>query len=224
MKKLILFLAVYCMTQSAIAGCGPPTIRTSNGIQLYPYPNSITTATVTAVDSFYIYASNMASPAHCQNAREFNVIVGQDTLVRNATWAYSSVNAFKLREIPGHYIVTFIWDWWGMPYKFRWEFDLILKPAEADTSKHETALPVNTELNPEFLLYPNPAENTISFLNESEQIKTAFIRNISGQKVAFYEINNIKADIPINDLPAGIYFLQVATVSEKVIIKKFVVQ
>lgn len=61
-------------------------------------------------------------------------------------------------------------------------------------------------------IFPNPAEATVYISTENAIIENWELTDLSGQKLAFQ--NNIQAtqtEIYRNDLPAGVYFLKIAT-------------
>jgi hypothetical protein len=60
-----------------------------------------------------------------------------------------------------------------------------------------------------FTLYPNPASTTVTV--ETDQPSTLTLMDVTGLKVADFEIQNSKFEIDISTLPAGIYFVRLST-------------
>lgn len=63
----------------------------------------------------------------------------------------------------------------------------------------------------ELSVYPNPATSEINFVYDgSSEIKTAAIYNIIGKVMAVYRVNGNNANMSLENMPAGIYFLRLA--------------
>ena len=72
-----------------------------------------------------------------------------------------------------------------------------------------------------FQLFPNPAEDYITILtNTNETLKHIKIANITGQEVL--KVNENTSSISVKDLPNGFYLLTIETESGKLTTKKFI--
>lgn len=78
----------------------------------------------------------------------------------------------------------------------------------------------------ELKLYPNPCKNsklTIDFGNN--EIKEIRLTNITGKQVLLkkYIIPTYKTQIQLNDMPNGIYLVQIKSAENKMVVKKLMV-
>lgn len=78
----------------------------------------------------------------------------------------------------------------------------------------------------ELKIYPNPVKNnkvTISF--ESKQIAEVHFISITGKEVLkqVYDFPSNQATIFLNDIPNGLYILQIKTTEDRVIAKKLMI-
>ncbi|HWR94595.1 MAG TPA: Calx-beta domain-containing protein, partial [Flavobacterium sp.] len=81
------------------------------------------------------------------------------------------------------------------------------------TTEFVSLLGVNQIENSEFVLYPNPVQNSfsISLKNNADSINSIRVFDVLGKTVISKNINQQKADIEISTLTKGIYFVQVKT-------------
>ncbi len=80
------------------------------------------------------------------------------------------------------------------------------------------------DLANQILVYPNPAQNVINIQNNAaEQINEVIMFNTIGEMVLSQYVYETKFSIGVNDLPRGIYFLNIKT-ENQVITKKVIIQ
>ncbi|MBN3034794.1 MAG: CotH kinase family protein [Bacteroidales bacterium] len=77
----------------------------------------------------------------------------------------------------------------------------------------------NDLLNPAFYFFPNPASNELYFMNESSQTCEVNIFNILGQQVRQLQVRD-KSILDVTGWHEGIYFVQSAAGSQKLIIRR----
>ena len=68
-----------------------------------------------------------------------------------------------------------------------------------------------SNLENSFLIYPNPAKNkAVVYVNETAKATTFNLYDIAGKKVAAYDLqaHNEQLEIDLNDIQAGLYFLE----------------
>ena len=105
-----------------------------------------------------------------------------------------------------------------------WSINFIAKTKPVDisaiVSQTLTALPSVELLNLDFLFYPNPAHHEITLLNETGNIRSVTLYNSYGQLISTFNISGEVTKIPLKNCPAGIYYLHVATLTDKIMIRK----
>ncbi len=85
-------------------------------------------------------------------------------------------------------------------------------------------MPYHPERYGQILVYPNPAQNVINIQNNAaEQINEVIMFNTIGEMVLSQYVYETKFSIGVNDLPRGIYFLNIKT-ENQVITKKVIIQ
>ncbi|MBA3683214.1 MAG: T9SS type A sorting domain-containing protein [Bacteroidetes bacterium] len=211
------FLILSLMANKINAGCNEPGCGTSNGIKFYGISHGSASVRQNEKDSFDVFT--ISSTCTMYNATGVRVYY-------NNILVDSFKKRFTLLQKPGHYKVTAKFNFSTIPCL--WEFDILPKPTEiiniATGIKLSTITEINNEtIDPEILLFPNPATNNITVLNEYEEIKKVLIYNLSGELINSLQLNETKINIPLENFPSGIYFMHVATLSEKIIVKRFVV-
>lgn len=75
----------------------------------------------------------------------------------------------------------------------------------------------------DFSLYPNPANNEVNVVfDESADVKNVAIFNIIGKMVSIYKVNGNSANIGLESVPSGIYFVRLLNSQGNVVgTKKF---
>jgi len=71
--------------------------------------------------------------------------------------------------------------------------------------------------------FPNPATNELNIISKNSQIKNIRIYTATGQEIESLNLMSSELKIPLNNYPPGIYFIHVATLNDKVLIKKITV-
>jgi hypothetical protein len=73
-----------------------------------------------------------------------------------------------------------------------------------------------------FTVYPNPANNTITVSWSNADVKTLTLRDASGRAVRTCNVNGTQAQLSLEGLASGVYFLSVGgeTKSVQKIIKQ----
>lgn len=87
-------------------------------------------------------------------------------------------------------------------------------------------IPDKDKIESELKIYPNPCKNskvTVDF--NSKEISEISLTNITGKQVLLkkYELLTHKAQLQLNDIPNGIYLIQVKTSDNKTFVKKLMV-
>ena len=103
---------------------------------------------------------------------------------------------------------------------YTWEFDLVYIPSDTVA----TAIPSLSEQDHHFLFYPNPATEVLFIENEAEPIKELLVFTSTGKLYFSKAENSTHTSIPIGNWPRGIYLVKVATLSEKVTMRKLLLE
>jgi Secretion system C-terminal sorting domain len=77
---------------------------------------------------------------------------------------------------------------------------------------------ITEENNSSFTIFPNPATNNITVTWENAEVKTLTLRDASGRAVRTYHVNGTQAQLSLEGLASGVYFLS-ANEEEKVVQK-----
>ena len=82
------------------------------------------------------------------------------------------------------------------------------------------------KVSDEILLYPNPAINDLNVVYDASlDIKTIAVYNIIGKVMSVYKVPGTSANLNLENVPSGIYFLRLYNADgENVITKKFTKQ
>ncbi|MCY1721432.1 T9SS type A sorting domain-containing protein [Prolixibacteraceae bacterium Z1-6] len=102
---------------------------------------------------------------------------------------------------------------------------LLIYPAFAQTSWDESIYE-KSKIETELQIYPNPCKNskvTVDF--KSHNIVSIKLTNITGKQVLFeeYEIPINKTQLLLNDIPNGVYIMQVITSNQISVVKKLII-
>ncbi len=89
-----------------------------------------------------------------------------------------------------------------------------------------TAVPSVSKAIDEISLYPNPTNNDINVVyNANADVKTIAVYNIIGKVMAVYKVSGNSANLSLENVPAGIYFVRlVNSQGEVVVTRKFTKQ
>jgi hypothetical protein len=201
MKKIILFLLVLIFLDVSLhAGCGL-SVKVSIGLN-YPVKIEVydTTTTFTVNP---IYALNLKAYGGACSAF-LGEIYRNDTLV--PLDSYITCKPGRYRVTASSYYVG------GGTFIFKIFNDLGVGIDESD------------RLNKSLAITPNPAVENVTINLPDEYLKYISISSSSGASIGKYNVEGSTITVPLNNLPRGIYFVQVATVTNKIAIKKLVVQ
>lgn len=77
--------------------------------------------------------------------------------------------------------------------------------------------------NPDFYIYPNPADNFIFFKPSSLNISKAQIYSLTGSLIKEYELNTNIEKLDISELTNGVYFIKLIDLNNKVLIRKIII-
>lgn len=76
-------------------------------------------------------------------------------------------------------------------------------------SKNSTGVPSVTRSEDNVVVYPNPARSSVNVVfNGGPTVRNVAVFNLIGKMVSIYHVSGNSANIPLNDVPAGIYFLR----------------
>jgi hypothetical protein len=93
-----------------------------------------------------------------------------------------------------------------------------------DSINFTSVLGVNDFLSSKFSVYPNPANNEISFSNDANAVVSAVeMADLNGRVVKTANINATEGTVSISDLATGIYMMTITT-DQGVAVKKIVKQ
>lgn len=215
MKALLLNLILLFYVENCFAGCGGPRCQTDNGLFFGYISYGRDSAFVNESDSFTtkIYGGT------CNRLMEV-IIKYNGKIIHQCSDGYCT---FKFQCKLGLYEV---YAKNSYPLEAFWRIVLLPKIYPADTVLfHENFTGSIPNLYPQSLIYPNPAQDVITFFNETEEIKRIDFYNSLFQLYLSYEPDLLKKiAIPISNFPRGVYFVRVATLSEKIILKKVILQ
>jgi hypothetical protein len=231
--KAITFLLIgfaLLLGNYSYSGCNGPKVSTSNGIKFDGTPPSYwgastTTVYVNETDSFFL---NIVGNWGCGRAVKGVSVMLNGNIVYASEPGLNTYNfSLKLRSWAGKYFVSCSTLDGAYPF-FNFEFIIphYIQPHFSDTLEdtNSTTIPTEKKVNQEFLMFPNPAQYHVTLFNESDEIKNLKIYDLTGKLIHSIEINNTKADLPLENYPKGLYLVNVATLSDKIIIKKLIIQ
>ncbi|HOZ86701.1 MAG TPA: T9SS type A sorting domain-containing protein [Bacteroidia bacterium] len=210
MKK-VFFASFFCLLSCNIcAGCFAPRIFTDIGISS-GYSGSYT-VNVLPGDSFLLKVSG----CNCHAGLSTRISLNGQNIPPACSYCY-----LKLPCTPG---VCKISATGGSGYFSNWTILFIAKQViveSATTNPGPVAeVPKIKILNPDLLFYPNPAREELNIINETDEISSVTLYDQSGQLFLKYEINGARARIPLDSYPPGIYVIKVATITNKIIIRR----
>ena len=205
MKKAFTVLFFCFLSYNFFAGCGGISCKSSNGITLsgwYPWPtgSDITTAYITSVDSVTLYLRGIGG---C-GIHLLQITV--DGVQINRTIVPYTDMTVKVLGIPGKYMIHAIHGTSSIGVSF--------------TFLLAVGIPKTSSSNEQLSIFPNPATNELNILSKNDAVKHIKIYNSNGQELENKKVEGGEIQIPLNNYPAGIYFIHVATISDKIIIKK----
>lgn len=138
---------------------------------------------VTCIQATDLFNGNRYSAVYGATSEDFHVILNADNAPVNST-AWLQIN-MKDKASSSSRTLTFI--------------------------ATKTPLGITTTVRSEdnIKVFPNPARESVNVVFESsENIKTVGVYNLLGQPISMFHIVGNSANIPLNDAPAGVYFLR----------------
>jgi hypothetical protein len=88
-------------------------------------------------------------------------------------------------------------------------------------NKIPTAVPAVNNMVTEVTLYPNPAHSELNAVYDaSADIKTIAVYNVIGKAMMVYRVNNTSANLNIENLPSGVYFVRMVNSEGNVVATK----
>jgi len=210
----IILFHLFCFKASS-EGCPGFNLWTTNGINIsetkpIPYDETHISKIDTIIISVY-------RQIQCGGASFKYLQFENDTLsVLGLTVSSIPNGGFSCKVLgkPGFYIVHVTTN--SAPSDRSLSFRLIWDPVGINDASYTTS---NT-----LLLYPNPSNGEINLQSEKESIKSVTVHNLNAQKLLYFDVNETLVKLNLNILPPGIYYLQIATLPDKIIIKKVVIR
>ncbi|MBI5917411.1 MAG: T9SS type A sorting domain-containing protein [Bacteroidetes bacterium] len=89
-------------------------------------------------------------------------------------------------------------------------------------SRSNDGAPSNITVTGNFQLFPNPAKDVVNLAWEDMQPVAVQVVSLTGQVVMSFGETDIPTKIEVNNLPSGLYSMQVVTAENQVITKRFV--
>jgi Secretion system C-terminal sorting domain len=91
---------------------------------------------------------------------------------------------------------------------------------------HPTSAPTVTAVSNEVTLYPNPASNEVNVLFDAGMdVKNIAVYNIIGKMMSVYKVAGSSANLSLDNMPSGIYFVRLVNSQGNIVsTKKFTKQ
>jgi|GEM_PF-4992060 len=192
-------------TNKASGGCGVFSCSTSNGIYVVDnmsLPNERDSVHVASIDSMVVYLK----AGSCILSFTSIKIDGQPANYIYKSGTYSG--EIRLLSAPGKYEIRAVVD--NHPNGLN--FTLILDPVGLAKLSNES--------EDEVSVFPNPASKELNILSKTLELKNVRIYSSLGREIEPFDAMGSEIQIPLNSYSPGIYFIHVATLNNKVIIKK----
>lgn len=193
------------------SGCGGISCSSPNGIKISgiipPPPSDIDTAYISSIDSMDLTLKVIGG---CGGLIVFSVKL--DGLDINYGVSGSVFNyKVKLLAKPGTYNIFAMSNTGVNSYI---TFTMIFNPVGVANFLLEGE-PVS--------VFPNPVKNELNILSKTSTIENITIYDSFGQEIEHFRINDFNFKVQTHNYSPGIYFIQVATLSDEIVIKKIVV-
>uniref|UniRef100_UPI003217D910 T9SS type A sorting domain-containing protein n=1 Tax=uncultured Draconibacterium sp. TaxID=1573823 RepID=UPI003217D910 len=103
---------------------------------------------------------------------------------------------------------------------------LLILPGLAQTAEWDSSFTEKSEIETELEIYPNPCKNnkiTVDF--NSNEISEIRLTNITGKQVLLrnFKTPTYKTQILLNEIPNGIYIIQVISSDKLKVVKKLII-
>ena len=150
----------------------------------------------------WMYNTGGGSTAFCDNSGCYPISVDTSGTVQSATYTSSSSDFHMLISLVGatstgtHYITV----------KFMSSNDTLYETYIV--TYYPTYVPQVKQFS-DIDLYPNPATSSVNVVfDESLDVKTVAVYNIIGKMMSMYRVNGNSANINLENVNSGIYFLR----------------
>lgn len=185
--------------------CGMPKMHTSNGIQIgvdyHPSVNSVSISTGLTFD-LYLEVSHCSITSY--------TVTYEFTKDSTYSLAYSGGAVAHLFQLPGKYTVKYSYSGWFMePFVFY----LLQKTVGA---------PELASDNVAVSVYPNPATNLV-YVSSKEEVAELILMDLNSRIIIQCKVQSSNFELPVGELPKGVYLVRIATLNSRVAIKRIVV-
>ena len=209
-NKLTIFLSLLFLgiNYTLVAGCGTGYLAIKNVYIGYTPGDNNPTLFLNPNDSSLLMAKQVGNCS--PNSAK---IIG--ILFNGASICNSTIYSIKLKNNPGQYDVKISYMIGAITYT----------PTLSYYISDQTAVGIaeSGDINSGLVLFPNPASSSVR-IESMAAFKSVSIFDATGRQLNVVPANGSELIIPLDHYPQGIYFVQVATEAEKVVIKKLVVE
>jgi hypothetical protein len=216
-RKSILFFIIL-LSANTSTGCSPLasmtydlcpslTCTTNNGIRVVYSLTGIgiiDTAYITSNDSIIIGLKSGCGINSIKMFRDGNIIYSS-----GPGQSYTSLHSIPIAPRPGYYLINVITGNSGYQ-----EVGFTLMEDRVGLAKQ---LKEDNEL----ILFTTP--NKCIIIGKDEKIKKLIVYNLTGSEMKKFEVNDFQYEILLNNYTPGIYFILVATINDKVVVKKIII-
>ncbi len=202
-----ILLLAFSSQSNCTSGCGGLKCTTSNGIILHGSvshsANEIDNVYIQSVDSFELSVSGVGGCGLSSLKIRLNGVN-----LNVGFYGGMALGKTKLLGSPGLYEIS------GMNGSVIASnyFVFVMNPVGLPDISEQAAISV----------FPNPVVENLTLHSENTEIKGFSIYDSFGQKLQDTDVQSFHFVVPLKDYPPGIYFIHVATLSNKLIIKKIV--
>lgn len=209
-NKLIIALCLCLLIpHSLAAGCGEGYIRINTNTDLGRYQaGSIPTLFFDLNDSSLVRAHQVGSCEAFQQMRIIKIVFDGSTIF-NASAIY-----IRLKNNPGRYDVTMTYVYSAIT------FTKIISYYISD--KMAVGIDEAGGIGSGIVLAPNPADDRFRIESEAP-LKSVSIFDATGKRLQVISASGNNLTVPLDHYPRGIYLVQVATESERIVLKKLAV-
>jgi len=221
MRKLILLFCALLSIEKISAGCAMGSIYTSNGLcsfyDIYHLP------TVLQIKSDTTFQLTIRGNFSClYKIRNVTITYNGDTVFKQLAEVFGL--SVKISEKPGVYRISCYHSY--RPGNWVTTFTLVPPPLKLEIQSNEmmadSASTGIAELSPIEILqvYPIPAHKILKIVSETEEIHQISVTDLQGKVITFIEPNSHHVKLPLDNIPSGWYLLKVATLSNKVTVRR----
>lgn len=216
MRNLIFTLFICCFSKQTFAGCTGPTCSTDKKIGFGWSGYGIDSTKVKSTDSITFFLSG----GNCYYLNNCLILLDEDTLFKSNELIKRWQLKFPCRY--GTYIIKTRTD---LSYSGSWRIILQPEPQKLDTfTILKSSIPQINYSKNDLAVYPIPSSEDLTIDGGTEGLKTVTILDLQGKSVAEFNINLNQITLPLNTIPRGVYIMRVATLAERIIIKRIILQ